>query len=323
LRTVLAVGLAALFALCGAGLALGFPQPRTPPATTAQTTSTSPTPTVLIPQPEVSWKSGRQGGWARAPKASIKKPTSKPLTVTPPLGADHYIFPVVGDVGYGDSYGFSRPDAPGGWHHGDDLFAAIGAPVVAVADGTLSKVGWERLGGWRLWVYDSAGDGFYYAHLSGYTPLALHRTHVKAGQVLGFVGDTGDADGGASHLHFEIHPASLASLGENGAVDPTTYLQSWRRLEHVRAGNPVHLPFPPGLRGQDAARTFGELLAARPPAVPALPTSGGIQPILLRDLSAVPAAPTGPTFAVITGVIQVVAPNGAFELRIGWLHKIG
>ena len=59
---------------------------------------------------------------------------------------------------------------------------------------------------------------------------------MKAGQVVGFMGNTGDAEGAATHLHFEVHPVSLIYLGYDGAVDPTTYLQSWRRLRN--------LPFP-------------------------------------------------------------------------------
>ena len=55
---------------------------------------------------------------------------------------------------------------------------------------------------------------------------------MRAGDVLGFVGDTGDAEGTPSHLHFEIHPVALLGRGYDGAVDPTTYLESWRRAPH-------------------------------------------------------------------------------------------
>jgi hypothetical protein len=51
--------------------------------------------------------------------------------------------------------------------------------------------------------------------------------------VLGFVGNTGDARRTPFHLHFEIHPTSLLALGYDGAVDPTTYLGSWRHLSDL------------------------------------------------------------------------------------------
>jgi hypothetical protein len=189
---------------------------------------------------------------------------SKPLKVTPPLGLGAYVFPVVGVSGYGDSYGAFRGDVHGKWHHGDDIFAPLGAPVVAVANGTINRVGWHKVGGWRLWVRDAAADEFYYAHLSGYAPRVLHTRRVRAGDVLGFVGNTGDAFGGAPHLHFEVHPHQLLRLRYDGAVDPTTYLNSWLRLRSVHAPFPVHprLPRHPGFR-REARRVFRQLLVAR------------------------------------------------------------
>jgi hypothetical protein len=58
-------------------------------------------------------------------------------------------------------------------------------------------------------------------------------TAVQAGDVIGFVGNTGDARGTPTHLHFEIHPVSMLYLGYDGAVDPTNYLQAWQRLQDV------------------------------------------------------------------------------------------
>jgi hypothetical protein len=57
---------------------------------------------------------------------------------------------------------------------------------------------------------------------------------VNAGDVLGFVGNTGDAQGTPYHLHFEVHPVGLLGLGYDGAVDPTTYIDSWTHLQDVR-----------------------------------------------------------------------------------------
>jgi len=69
----------------------------------------------------------------------------------------------------------------------------MGTPILAVADGTVFSVGWNTLGGNRLWLRDKDGNTFYYAHLSAYSPLAVNGLRVKAGAVLGFVGNTGDA----------------------------------------------------------------------------------------------------------------------------------
>jgi hypothetical protein len=184
--------------------------------------------------------------------------------VTPPLDGGPYVFPVTGEPVWGDSYGAPRSDVPGGWHHGDDIFATLGTPVVAVADGTLDGVGWERLGGWRLWLRDGSGNEFYYAHLSGYSRLALHSKRVRAGDVIGFIGNTGDAFTTMPHLHFEIHPRSLLNLGYGGAVDPTTYLRSWRRVRTVVVGRPFHPPLPTEVAWRaEALQNFRELLDAR------------------------------------------------------------
>ena len=159
---------------------------------------------------------------------------SKPLDAAPKQNPQGYVFPIYGQSSYGDTYGAMRGDVSGGWHHGDDIFAALGSPVLAVAHGTVFSVGWNRIGGWRLWLRDDRGWEYYYAHLSAYSPLAVNGAVVEAGDVLGFVGNTGDAQGTPYHLHFEVHPVQLLGLGYDGAVNPTKYLDAWRRLEDVR-----------------------------------------------------------------------------------------
>jgi hypothetical protein len=143
------------------------------------------------------------------------------------------VFPVYGPSSFGDTFGAFRGDVSGDWHHGDDIFAPLGAPILAVASGTVFSVGWNEVGGNRLWLRDGQGNLFYYAHLSAFSPLAVNGNHVAAGSVLGFVGNTGDAQGTPYHLHFEIHPVALLGLGYDGAVDPTSYLNAWKHLQDI------------------------------------------------------------------------------------------
>jgi hypothetical protein len=206
------------------------------------------------------------GGHARRHREHKAK-VPQPLTATPSLGfkASHYVFPIDGGASYVDTYGAGRNDIYDGWHHGDDLFAPLGTPVVAVATGTLSLVGWNELGGWRLWLTDKKGNSFYYAHLAGYARWILTQRHVRAGQVIGFLGRTGDAFTTTPHLHFEIHPSLYVGLGYDGAVDPTRYLHLWK-VEHVPAKyipQPARLKAPMGVPRQEAAVVWHQLLVAR------------------------------------------------------------
>jgi Transglycosylase-like domain/Peptidase family M23 len=151
------------------------------------------------------------------------------------LGAGPYVFPVYGPVWFGDTYGARQADAT--WHHGDDIFAPLGAPVLAVANGTLFVVGWNQVGGNRLWLRDDAGNYFYYAHLAAFSTAAVEGARVTAGTIIGFTGDSGDARGTPPHLHFEIHPVSTIAFGYDGAVNPTSYLRAWQRLARLRLSN--------------------------------------------------------------------------------------
>jgi murein DD-endopeptidase MepM/ murein hydrolase activator NlpD len=204
----------------------------------------SPPPPPAAPEPD-SGAGAIPGGPVRAGPPEVE--------VEPTL--DGYVFPVFGTASFGDSFGAPRPDVPGGWHHGEDIFAPLGTPILAVADGTLHTIGFIPIGGYRLWLRDRSGNEFYYAHLSAYSPLAIEGNEVEAGDVIGFVGDTGDADGGAPHLHFEIHPAAMLGLGYDGVVAPYPFLVAWRRAEdisfaegriYVASGSSLSLLPPPG-----------------------------------------------------------------------------
>ncbi len=216
-------------------------------ATAVAQLSATPPPDPTSPRPPVA-----RPTLPRAPEPDVGgEVPGGPVFVAPEVSARFtgggYVFPVYGTASFGDSFGAPRPNVPGGWHHGEDIFAPAGTPLLAVADGTLHTIGFNKIGGYRLWLRDTAGNEFYYAHLSAYSPLAVEGRGVEAGAVIGFVGDTGDADGGAPHLHFEIHPAAMAGLGYDGVVAPYPILLAWRRADDVSfAAGRIYVPSGPG-----------------------------------------------------------------------------
>jgi murein DD-endopeptidase MepM/ murein hydrolase activator NlpD len=191
---------------------------------------------LTTPTPVTTTGPGPASKIPQAPEPNgARLPIHKIPTTHPKLTAGGYVFPVYGPCSYSDTFGAPRADVT--WHHGDDIFAPLGAPILAVANGTVFSVGWNKIGGWRLWLVDRQGNQFYYAHLSAYSPAAVNGAHVRAGTVLGFVGNTGDAEGTPYHLHFEIHPVGLLAMGYDGAVDPTPYLDAWARLQDIKFSN--------------------------------------------------------------------------------------
>lgn len=180
-----------------------------------------------------------------------------PLHAHAELTAGPYVFPVFGASSYVDTFAAAdHPDVK--FHHGDDIFGTLGQPVVAVTDGTIFSVGWEKVGGNRMWLLDAQGNQFFYAHLSAYTTAAHDGAHVRAGEVIGFMGNTGDAEPTPVHLHFEIHPVKFLYLGQDGAVDPTRYLDEWRHQQDLPY--PIAPAWAPDVPGSHAGPEPGAIL---------------------------------------------------------------
>lgn len=135
---------------------------------------------------------------------------------------DGFVFPVAGEVEFIDSWGYPRMSGTSHahWHQGTDIFATRGTPLLAVEDGVLDRVGVGTLGGNKLWVRGDSGTEYYYAHLAGFAAGMVEGRRVAAGEVVGFVGDTGNARGTPPHLHFEVHPGGL------GPVNPYPLLSA-------------------------------------------------------------------------------------------------
>lgn len=125
------------------------------------------------------------------------------------------LFPVAGSNSYIDSWGFPR--SGGRAHQGADIMAERGTPIVAVRNGW-AVPGSNGYGGLTVWLHADDGTRYYFAHLD---TIAVGEGRVVAGQVIGTVGDTGNARGTPPHLHFEIHQPS--------AVNPFPILEQMAR----------------------------------------------------------------------------------------------
>ncbi|MHB8669798.1 MAG: cell wall-binding repeat-containing protein [Acidimicrobiales bacterium] len=154
-------------------------------------------------------------------------------------------FPVIGKVDYTDTYGAPRS---GGRHHqGQDLLGAKMQKLVAAADGTIT---WEPIPepsyGYMIALTGQDGWDYWYLHLNddnpgtndGQAPLSLvfgpgirKGVSVRAGQLLGYMGDSGDAEGGAPHLHFELHDPN------HTPVNPFASLNAAPRLSAPTSGD--------------------------------------------------------------------------------------
>ena len=160
------------------------------------------------------------------------------------------IFPVAGDVTFIDDFGQARA---GGAHQGNDLMGVKKTPVVAVESGKVTLWTTSASAGCMLYLYGDSGTMYEYIHLNNdltmkndnrgscvagvsYAKGLKSGARVQAGQLVGYLGDSGDANGIASHLHFEVHPNGGA------AVSPYTYLQSAQRLLFfAKVGTPFAL----------------------------------------------------------------------------------
>jgi hypothetical protein len=148
------------------------------------------------------------------------------------------IFPLVGPSTYIDDFGAPRGS---GVHEGIDIMARKKSPAVAVEAGTVRFWTTSARAGCMLYLYGESGTSYLYVHLNNdrtmrndnsgacvqgiaYARGLKNGAHVEAGDMVGYVGDSGDADGIASHLHFEVHPNGGA------AANPYRHLQSARKL---------------------------------------------------------------------------------------------
>ncbi|RXD06986.1 M23 family metallopeptidase [Sphingomonas sp. UV9] len=168
------------------------------------------------------------GGERRVP---WRKPAAAVEAVAVPAPTGELAVPVSGvpRKAIADSWNDERGGGMRG-HHGTDIMAPGGTPVVAAAPGRIEKLFQSGLGGITLYVRSPDRRWtYYYAHLAGYAAGLREGMPVKTGDVLGYVGDTGDAGAGNYHLHFgltRMQPGQRWYEGEN--VNPYPLLAGSR-----------------------------------------------------------------------------------------------
>lgn len=145
------------------------------------------------------------------------------------------------DISYENSWMFARDFGGERWHEGTDIMASLNErgryPVISMTDGVVEKIGWLKLGGYRIGIRSPNGGYYYYAHLYDYAKDFEEGEEIKAGELLGFMGDSGYGEEGtvgkfAVHLHVGVYVND-----ENGgemSLNPY-YLLKWlepRRISY-------------------------------------------------------------------------------------------
>jgi peptidoglycan LD-endopeptidase LytH len=238
------------------------------------------------------------------PGAPAKRPATSPAKSGSSLG-NRIIFPVLGRSHYGNDYGDPRPQ---GRHEGIDIVAPRNALAVAAEAGRVKFHLGSARAGCMLYLNGASGTTYLYVHLNNdlgttndnrgsctpgiaFAPGLKSGARVAAGEPVGFVGDSGDADGVQPHLHFEVHPRDGAS------TNPFPYLnRGWRLL------------FAAPRRGQTSLWLKGTMIAQQTEAMKVQVTSLGVRAtgLKLNGISRPVSLGVSP-FTVIERAIGAVA----------------
>jgi LysM repeat protein len=246
---------------------------------------------------------------ATATTAATTTTTPSTATTAPAnLPVQLAAFPVQGPCYFIDTW--QAPRGGGRLHEGVDVMAKAGQYVYAVADGRLSRQTVDRpgsLSGNAWWLTAADGTYYFYAHLSAFAPDLKVGSRVVAGQIIGFVGRTGNAAG--PHLHFEVHPKGGA------AVNPTPIV---RAVDGCKNTNPPPQPSgtlpptPSTLPPAGSTATTAPATTAPATTAPATTAPATTAP---TTTSPTPAPPTNtaPTTPAAGALWQFFAPRTAYD----------
>ena len=166
-------------------------------------------------------------------------------------------FPVLGSVNYGNDWGNCR-DGCARRHQGTDMIGVRMQPLLAAVDGTVTRIRYENVGTAGTVISITGADGWYYNyfHVNNDTPgtddgLAGHEwqispqltvgSTVKAGQVIGYMGDSGNAEGSVPHLHFEIRTPDRTPVNPYPSLTAAQAPETCMPVEDVTLTDPTEL----------------------------------------------------------------------------------
>ena len=219
-------------------------------------------------------------------------------------------FPVAGPATFTHDWLFPRYTPTFHLHQGTDIFATTGTPVRSPADGTL-KLAQGGSGGLAAYVYQADGTYYYMAHLSAFAGQSIGQA-VELGEVVGYVGDTGNAQGGSPHLHFEIHPAPTRAVASGKGKS--------RTVSYVARPVPVGTVLPAADPKATLDQWLSDALANVPQLVAALESrpralvATGITRRLADGRSAAFPAPVAPPPSQLLWASSVNPAGGALRL---------
>lgn len=185
---------------------------------------------VNAPAPPVDVAATADGAPA-PPQAATTVPIAPAANAgTPAPTADGLLLPVQGIAPEQLRDTFAEARGSGRVHDAIDILAPAGTPVLAVADGTVEKLFDSERGGTTLYQFNTGRTrAYYYAHLQGYAPGITEHQPLRRGQLIGYVGSTGNASADAPHLHFAVFDLGPERRWWEGtAVNPYPLLRGRR-----------------------------------------------------------------------------------------------
>ncbi|HEX6208835.1 MAG TPA: M23 family metallopeptidase [Actinomycetota bacterium] len=129
-------------------------------------------------------------------------------------------FPVAGEATWSNDWHAARCNPDPHLHKGIDIFAPAGTPLVATRNGIVTQKGIGAVSGLHVEITGHRGIQYFYAHLSRFAPDLALGQRVSRGDVVGFVGTTGNARGTSPHVHLEVQPGGVP-------VAPKPFVDRW------------------------------------------------------------------------------------------------